>query len=293
MPRGQPANRQSRPSGARISRASAWISGTGTAMITASTPPGACSRDPITHGPLGHVHRIARAEFAGERSLAGLPIGRDDPARAARRGEHHVQQAHRARAVDHDRVARLDPRSPLCRDDAGERLGERGGAAGRCRRAAGSRGPARAPTRGIATNSRVGPVPVDPEGRVRRAHVAHPLHAHIAVAAADVGGHADPLAQGEAVGPVPLTSTIVPTNSCPSMIVWPSLSLRWPWCRILMSVPQMLAASIRTTRLAGSATRFGCLADGEAAPLRVAGRDHAVTPGGSLGTGPPVRSALG
>ena len=244
-------------------------------------------RGPVADRPRCHVHGVGGAQIAGERQPLVVSVGHHDPPGAAGFGEHHMQEAHRARAINHDRIAMLDPRGPLRRHDAGERFSQRGRLRVDTLR---QRDDERLLDRRRRNRDqwRMGSVAVDAEGRIGRTHVAHALEAHAAVAAADVRGHAHPIADAKALRAAACLTDrahkLVAERDCLAVAELP--------VAVLENL-EIGAADAGCLDLEDEAAlfsdRLGRVGDGEPAPLCVACRDHAFTSAVPQGTGMPVR----
>ena len=101
------------------------------------------------------------------------------------------------------------------------------------------------------------PVQGDAEGGVVGAHVGQPADALVALSAAHVRGHADPLALAENAAGLRPALTTMPANSWPSTIFCPGASLRCPLRMIRRSVPQMLEAMTWTSNSSSAISGTG------------------------------------
>ena len=211
LSRAQPPNRLTVPPGAAIATASSHASGRPTASTTRSAPrPSVSSRTRSTSaGP-----RVARDGLGGaEAARGGEPLGVrvEHDRRGAGGGDQRAQhQPERAGAEDRGAVAGCERDDVERVDGARERLGERGGAAGRARRAAGA-GCARRSARGRAAAP-----------RTRRAGRAGPRTGSRARARTGGRRRTAPSCRRtrrrparRCVTPSPTAST-TPANSCPS-----------------------------------------------------------------------------
>ncbi len=148
--------------------------------------------DPLAHIILSGIDRDVAAELPGPAQAVFERIDDDQPCSTGNPREHEVHEADRPGAENRYRIAQIDPRDPDPVHDAGEWFEQGGLAIGNLR---GKRYDIALSyeTAGDFDEERMGAVAIDAEGCVLGAVVGLAADAGVAVSAAGIRNHADPL----------------------------------------------------------------------------------------------------